>query len=193
MGCLHSSHLITVTKNSRPCYFLIPSYVPATPGVLTLFISITLLYSAAILSGCSGVTSAKSDSATSTATIVPSGALTLSTTRLNFNNVNVGSKSALSVSLTSSGTFNITVSSVTISGAGFASSGVSSGQIITPGELVTLNVTFAPAAIGSVTGSITVASNALNSPAAISLSGTGIQVIFHSATLNWTASTSTVI
>jgi fibronectin type 3 domain-containing protein len=44
-----------------------------------------------------------------------------------------------------------------------------------------------------VSGSIGVASNASNSPATITLSGTGVQPIVHSATLNWTASTSTVI
>ena len=37
------------------------------------------------------------------------------------------------------------------------------------------------------------ASNASNSPGLVALSGTGVQVISHSATLNWTASTSTAI
>ena len=54
-----------------------------------------------------------------------------------------------------------------------------------------MNVTFAPSATGGVTGSVTVTSNASNSPVSISLSGTGVPA--HSATLNWTASTSTVI
>jgi hypothetical protein len=60
-----------------------------------------------------------------------------------------------------------------MSGAGFTAAGVSNGQIITPGQVVTMTVTFAPAATGSVTGSVTVASNASNSPVSISLSGTG--------------------
>jgi fibronectin type 3 domain-containing protein len=54
-------------------------------------------------------------------------------------------------------------------------------------------VTFTPAATGSVAGSVSVASNASNSPGLVTLSGTGVQVISHSATLNWTASTATVI
>jgi len=53
-------------------------------------------------------------------------------------------------------------------------------------------VTFTPAAAASVTGSVTVASNATNSPATISLSGTGVQPVSHSVTLNWTASISPV-
>jgi hypothetical protein len=131
-------------------------------------------------------------SSAATLTVNPApGALTPSTTSLNFSNVKVGGNGSLAVNFTNSGSSNITVSNVTISGAGFTASGVSNGQIITPGQMVTLNVTFAPAATGSVTGSVTVASNASNSPASISLSGTG--VVSHSATLGWTASTSTVI
>jgi fibronectin type 3 domain-containing protein len=58
---------------------------------------------------------------------------------------------------------------------------------------VTLNVTFAPAAAGSVTGSVVIVSNASNSLTTIPLSGTGVQVVSHSVQLNWTASTSTVV
>ncbi len=132
-----------------------------------------------------------SSAATLTVNAPPPGALTPSTTSLNFSNVTVGSNSSLGVTLTNSGSTNITVSNVTISGAGLTASGVSNGQIITPAQVVTLNVTFAPSATGGVTGSVTVTSNASNSPVSISLSGTGVPA--HSATLNWTASTSTVI
>jgi hypothetical protein len=135
--------------------------------------------------------SATSNAATLTVNAATPGALTPSTTSLSFGNVIVSSNSVLGVNFTNSGSVNITVSNVTISGAGFTPSGVSNGQIITPGQVVTLNVTFAPAATVSVTGNVTVASNASNSPASISLSGSG--VLAHSATLSWTASTSTVI
>jgi fibronectin type 3 domain-containing protein len=43
-----------------------------------------------------------------------------------------------------------------------------------------------------VTGSVTIISNASNSPLTISFSGTGVFVT-HSATLTWTASTSVVV
>jgi fibronectin type 3 domain-containing protein len=61
-----------------------------------------------------------------------------------------------------------------------------------PNQAVTLSVTFAPASAGSLTGGVSVASNATNSPTTIALSGTGVQLIAHSAALNWTASTSVV-
>jgi fibronectin type 3 domain-containing protein len=55
-----------------------------------------------------------------------------------------------------------------------------------------MNVTFTPATAGSLPGSVTVTSNASNSPATVTLSGTGAQAVAHSITLTWTASTSTV-
>jgi hypothetical protein len=133
-----------------------------------------------------------SNAATLTVNAVPPGQLTSSASSLNFNNVDTGSNSVLSVTFTNSGNSNITISSVSVSGPGFTANGVSTGQMVPAGQTATLNVTFAPAGTGSVTGNVTVTSNASNSPASISLSGVGVQPVPHSVTLNWTASTSTV-
>jgi hypothetical protein len=113
-------------------------------------------------------------------------------TTLAFGNVNIGSNSILGVILTNAGNSNVTVSNVSISGAGYTANGVSMGQILTPGQTATLNVTFTPATAVTVPGSVTVTSNATNSPATVTLSGTGVTPVPHSVTLNWTASTSTV-
>jgi Pectate lyase superfamily protein/Abnormal spindle-like microcephaly-assoc'd, ASPM-SPD-2-Hydin/Purple acid Phosphatase, N-terminal domain/Immunoglobulin domain len=94
-------------------------------------------------------------------------------TTLGFGTVNVGSSSPLGVTLTNNGNSNVTISSVTVSGAGFSASGVSAGATLTTNQSVTLNVTFAPLAAGSLTGTVTVASNATNTPAIIALSGIG--------------------
>jgi hypothetical protein len=134
--------------------------------------------------------SATSNVATLTVNAATPGALTPNVTSLGFGNVMVNNSSLLGVNFTNSGSVNITVSSVTISGAGFTASGISNGQIVTPGQVVTLNVTFAPAATGSAIGNVTIVSDASNSPVAVSLSGSG--TLAHSATLTWTASTSTV-
>ena len=134
--------------------------------------------------------SAASAAATLTVTSAP-GTLTLSSSSLSFGSVNVGSSRALSTTLTNTGGSSVTVSSVSISGAGFNPGGISNGQIITAGQAVTVSVTFAPAATGGVTGGLTITSNASNSPAKISLSGTGA-AISYSTTLSWTASTSSV-
>jgi len=135
--------------------------------------------------------SAASAAAILTVTSTP-GTLNLSSSSLSFGSVNVGSSKALSTTLTNSGGSSVTVSSVSISGAGLNASGISNGQIITAGQAVTVSVTFAPAATGGVTGNLTVASNASNSPTKISLSGTGAAASY-STDLSWTASTSSVI
>src|SRR5258706_36335 len=95
-------------------------------------------------------------------------------TSLNFANVNVGSTSSLSVTLTNNGNSNVTISSVTVAGAGFSATGVTSGTVLTPNQSIALNPVFTPTAAGSVTGSVSVLSNATNSPATISLSGVGV-------------------
>jgi fibronectin type 3 domain-containing protein len=58
-------------------------------------------------------------------------------------------------------------------------------MILTPNQSATLTVQFSPAALGSNSGSISIASNATNSPMTISLSGES-----HTVQLTWAASTS---
>jgi hypothetical protein len=118
--------------------------------------------------------------------------LNTSSSSLSFGNVNVSSNTTQSVTLTNAGNSSITISNVTVSGAGFNATGVS-GVILAPGQTATLTATFAPAAAGSVTGKISVASNATNSPDSIALSGTGVAAVSHSVALAWSPSTSTVM
>jgi hypothetical protein len=118
--------------------------------------------------------------------------LSASPTSLSFGNVNTSSSSTLIVTFKNSGNSSVAVSSVSISGAGFTGIGLPAGTILAPGQAGSLNVTFAPAATGSVAGSVTVASSATNSPASVALSGAGVQLISHLATVNWNASTSAV-
>jgi len=51
---------------------------------------------------------------------------------------------------------------------------VSANTTLTPGQAATLSVAFAPTVAGSASGSVSVASNASNSPATIALSGSGV-------------------
>jgi hypothetical protein len=134
-----------------------------------------------------GTSAAKSNSGT-----VPSGSLAANATNLSFGNVGLGQSSLLGVTFTNTGNSNVTISNVSISGAGYTASGVSTGQILTPGQTAILNATFTPAATGILTGTATVTSNATNSPATVSLSGTGVQPVAHSVTLVWAASTPAV-
>ena len=105
----------------------------------------------------------------------PTLLLAANPTSLSFGNVNLGSSSSLSTTLTNSGNSTVTISSLSSSVAGFIPSGVAAGTSLTPGQTTTLNVAFAPGTTGSVTGSVSVLSNATNSPSTISLSGNGVQ------------------
>jgi Abnormal spindle-like microcephaly-assoc'd, ASPM-SPD-2-Hydin/Immunoglobulin I-set domain len=136
-------------------------------------------------------------SAVSNAAILTVSASTLllnsSSPSLSFGSVSVSSNSTQSVTLTNAGNSSVTISNVTVSGAGFNAAGVSSGLILAPGQAASLTATFAPSGAGSAKGSISIASNATNSPDSISLSGTGVAAVNHSVALSWSPSTSTVV
>jgi hypothetical protein len=93
---------------------------------------------------------------------------------LNFGNTLVGSSAPQAVALTNTGTASVNVSQVAINGAGFTVSGFPGAATLAAGRSFTLTVSFAPATVGSTTGSLSVVSSATNSPAAISLTGTGV-------------------
>lgn len=125
-----------------------------------------------------------------TGTPVPQGQLAVSPTPMAFGNVIVGTNAQMQGTLTASGA-NVTVTSDTLTGAAFALSGLPSYPIVIPaGQNVKYTVTFTPAATGAASGSVSFTSNASNSPAVESLTGTGTPPPQHSVNLSWTASNS---
>ena len=121
-------------------------------------------------------------------------ALTLSVSpgSLSFGNVNAGSTSTKTVTLTNTGNADVTVSQISASGTGFALSGAA-GVTLSAGQNTSFSVLFNPSAAGSDSGSVSIVSNATGSPAAVSLSGTGVALpVQHSVQLGWTSSTSAV-
>src|SRR5713226_5765487 len=80
---------------------------------------------------------------------------------------------------------------MTVSGSGFSASGLTPPLTLAAGQAASFSVVFAPTASGAGTGSVSVVSNATNSPATIALSGSGAQP--HTSTLNWNPSTSVVV
>jgi hypothetical protein len=158
---------------------------------------ITIVFSPKSKGAVSGNVTVVSDASSSPNTVAVTGTgvtaaalLNSSASSLSFGNVNAGTSSSQSMTLTNAGNSNVTISSVTVAGAKFSASGISGGLILSPGQNATLNVTFSPSAAGSLTGSVTVASNASNSPLVISLSGAGVVSVAHSVSLAWTADSS---
>jgi len=101
--------------------------------------------------------------------------LAASTSSLSFGNALVGSSASQTMTVTNSGTGSVSIVQAAISGAGFTFSGCSGAMTLAAGQSLTLTVSFAPSTAGSATGSLSVVSNATNSPATIALSGTGVQ------------------
>ncbi len=116
----------------------------------------------------------------------PSTMLTLNPTSLNFGSVNIGSSATQGIAVSNTGSASLTISGISYSGAGFTASGLG-GQILAPGQTANLNVTFTPTASGTMSGSVTVSSNASNSPSTVAVSGSGVQQIAHTATLSWSS------
>ncbi|HTA22158.1 MAG TPA: choice-of-anchor D domain-containing protein [Terriglobales bacterium] len=119
----------------------------------------------------------------------PSGQLAVNPTSLSFGNVVVGNSAQQTAQLVASGT-TVIVSSVNISNADFTVSGLSFPVTIPAGQGVQFTVTFKPQSTGATSGTVSFTSNASNSPAVLSVSGTGTQPVQHSVALSWTASSS---
>jgi hypothetical protein len=111
---------------------------------------------------------------------------------LSFGNVNVSANLSKSFSVSNSRGSSLAFSNVSISGAGFSVSGLPIGTVLTPGQSVAVTVTFAPAAAGIVSGSLTLSSDASNPSVVIGFSATGVQPTPTTLPVNlsWSASTS---
>jgi len=125
-------------------------------------------------------------------TATAAGQLAVTPTPLNFSNVVVGTSANLPGSLNASGS-SVTVTSANSSNAEFTLSGISLPVTIQAGNSASFTVTFTPQATGAASGTLTFSSNASNTPAVQSLTGTGTAPPVHSVALSWTASTSSNI
>src|SRR5262249_28354429 len=72
-------------------------------------------------------------------------------------------------------TARVTISQVSISGAGYSVNGLSTTSVA-PGGTATFNAMFAPTTAGNLAGSVSIASNAPTSPSTVALPGTGAAV-----------------
>jgi hypothetical protein len=108
-----------------------------------------------------------------TGTQVQAG-LSLTPASVSFASVVTGNANSQTVQLKNSGTANLTVSQATVAGAGFSLSGLALPMTLTPGQSGNFNVQYTPQSTGSVSGAVSIISNAPNSPAAVALSATAV-------------------
>jgi hypothetical protein len=101
-------------------------------------------------------------------------ALSLTPSSVSFGNVTVGSPNSQTIQISNTGSAVLTISQLSVTGSGFSTSSVGLPLSLNPGAASTFNVQFAPQSAGSVSGSISLVSNAPNSPGTLALSGTGV-------------------
>lgn len=117
-----------------------------------------------------------------------STAIRLQSTSLAFGSVSLGTTATQSLVLTSSGTAPLTINAANVTGTGFTGPGASLPITLNPNQSATLELQFDPTTAGAATGSVTIASNASNSPTAtVSLSGTGSSAGSYQVGLTWDA------
>ncbi len=114
--------------------------------------------------------------------------LNINPANIDFGTVTVGNSSVQTGSLSSTGNGPVIISQIAATGNGFSVSGLSLPLTLQAGQGASFAVTFAPLSAGKVSGSVTITSNAANSPTVETLSGTGANP--HSVTLSWMASSS---
>ena len=103
------------------------------------------------------------------------GQLAFSPSSVNFGNVALETNSTISLTLKNSGTSSLTVSKVAVSSNQFAIIGLKIPATLAPAKSLSVTIRYLPTVVGAVKGTINFSSNASNSTAAYSLSGTGIR------------------
>jgi len=129
-----------------------------------------------------------SNVASTTTPAAATASLAANPSSVSFGNVAFGNSKTTPIVLTNTGNSSATISQANVSGNAFSISGLSVPYTLAAGQNTSLNATFTPGTYGAATGSVSIVSNAVNSPLIVSLSGTGT----HTVTVSWQASTSTV-
>lgn len=172
---------LTITAGASR--IVIVSFAPQSAG--------TINGTATIRSNASATPTVLAVQGTGVSPSVPT--LNLSPPTISFSNVVVGSNSTQNLTLTNPSSVNVTVSAFTVTGDAAFSSNVQTPFTVAAGTSSRIPVSFQPQSTGSVSGSVTVASSANNSPGNAALTGTGVaQPVQHSVDLSWNASSSTV-
>ena len=170
---------------------------PTLPATLTPGQSMTLQVSfhptvASAASGTLNISSNSSAGSTSKVSLSGTGVLSqlsMSANSLAFGNVDLKTTSTQTLTLTASGTAAVIIDSANLTGSGFSMTGTKLPVTLNSGQTATFQVSFDPSAAGSVTGSVSIASNSGSTAltSIINLSGTGVtpQLTVSAATLSY--------
>ena len=152
--------------------------LPATlnPGQSTSFTATFTPSAAGSATGSIAITSTASNPSFSiplSGTGATAGALAANPTSIAFGSVPVGSSQSRSQSLTNTGGSLLHISAATVTGAGFATIGLSVPTTLNAGQSLTFNVTFTPQSSGNASGSVAVTADGSITNLSVTLSGSG--------------------
>jgi hypothetical protein len=144
---------------------------------------ILTLASGTVVGGCAGVVSASKSPDPGT------GAIQLNPTTVNFGNIAVGKQSSQTVTIANTGTASISVTQATVSNSQFKLSGMTLPMAMSAGQSGTFTVSVTPAASGTITGNLSVQSDASTAPAVVNLSANAVsstsQISLSSSAINF--------
>jgi len=132
---------------------------------LVLLLVLLLIY------GCGAGTQ---DATRQQATPHVSPTISVESSALPFGDVNLGTSNLETVVVSNVGPTNLVISQARIAGSAFSISGLTMPLAIAPGQRAPVVICFSPTLAGSATGTISLFSNARNSPTVIALSGNGL-------------------
>jgi hypothetical protein len=113
---------------------------------------------------------------------IAQGQLTPSPTSIPFGSIAVGSIGSQLLTIQNTGAASATITQINVTGSAFSVTGVTLPTTLSVGQSVTYTVQFTPTSGSSVSGSISVVSNAVNTPLTIGLTGTGVALLTISPT-----------
>ncbi len=153
------------------------TFSPKTPNPVSG--SITVNGSASLAANLTNGSSPKKTSATSVALSVSgdgtaAGQLAAAPASVSFGSVTLGSSQKQTVTLTNSGGSSATISQANLTGSGLTITGLVLPLSLGAGQSVSFDLTFAPTAAGTLSGSLTIVSTATNSNLAMAITGTAV-------------------
>lgn len=146
------------------------SFSAANSRELFLRISSLVLVLAMMLgaAACVGVTGKPAGGNSEIATVNPSS--------VNFGNVAVKTAATHSLTLTNTGTTDLTITKLVESGQGFSVSGLLTKMVVKAGVSLKFTIKFAPTAAAHASGTLTITNSVDDSPLTVTMDGTGIAV-----------------
>lgn len=143
-------------------------------------VSLKVTFTPPSMGAVNGSVIVSSNASNSSLTIALSGVgmqpqISVVPTSVSFGSVAVGVSNTQTLTIKDSGNANLIISQGTIAGSGFSITGPALPATLTPGQSVAFSVRFSPTTASSTTGTVSIASNAPQSPLAVSLSGTGVR------------------